>query len=59
MRKKIFVVLMALATAAQLTACSKTCKADGCSSKDIYEDGYCRLHYYENVGGNILKDIFN
>ncbi len=59
MRRKIMVLMMVVLVAVQLTACSKTCKADGCNEKEIYEDGYCRLHYYENVGGNLLQDIIN
>lgn len=59
MIKRVLILMMVLFLSAQLTACSRTCKADGCNEKEIYEDGYCRLHYYENVGNNILKDLFN
>lgn len=57
--KRVLILTMILLVMAQLTACGRTCKADGCSEKEIYEDGYCRLHYYENVGQNILNDLFD
>ena len=60
MKKTFLCVGMVLAIVVQLTACgAKTCKVDGCGETEIYEDGYCRYHYYEKVGTNILKDLFN
>lgn len=60
-KKKARVLIALMLVAVQLAACSiePTCKAEDCSETEIYEDGYCRYHYYENVGGNIMKDIFN
>lgn len=59
MKKKAFSVLVALGIVLQLTACSlNTCKESGCDD-EIYEDGYCKYHYYLNAGEDILKDIFN
>ncbi len=57
--KRIMILMIILLVSVQLTACGRTCKADGCDEKEIYEDGYCRLHYYENVGNHILDDLFN
>lgn len=53
----VFFLMMLL----QLSACSLqiTCKADGCSETEIYEDGYCRYHYYLRAGENLLKEIIN
>ena len=60
MKRKISVLIL-VAMACQMAACSiqPTCRADGCNETEIYEEGYCKYHYYENVGENILKDIFN
>lgn len=61
MKSKITSILLLTAVAVQLTACSlePTCKEPGCEETNIYEDGYCKVHYYENVGENVIKDIFN
>ena len=59
MKKKLVAVLMVVAVMSQLVACSLGCKADGCDEKEIYEDGYCKYHYYLNVGENAIKDILN
>lgn len=60
-KKKVKVFIVLTLAALQLVACSlePTCKAEDCEETEIYEDGYCRYHYYENVGGNIMKDILN
>ena len=60
MRRKVLCVFVALLTVLQLTACSltNTCKESGCDD-EIYEDGYCKYHYYLNTGSDILKDIIN
>ena len=59
MKKRIVGVLIALVVVLQLTACSSnTCKVNDCDD-EIYEDGYCKYHYYINVGDNILKDFIN
>ncbi len=44
----------------QLTACSitNTCKESGCDD-EIYEEGYCKYHYYLKAGSDIIKDIVN
>ena len=61
LKKKIAVVFFIMMMVLHLTACSLqiTCKADGCSETDIYEDGYCRYHYYMRAGENLIKDFFN
>lgn len=61
MKKKLLVIMMLLVTAIQLVACgdiiTPTCKEDGCDDTDIYEEGYCEYHYYENIVGNAIEDI--
>ncbi|MCQ2535531.1 MAG: hypothetical protein MJ110_01020 [Lachnospiraceae bacterium] len=37
----------------------QTCKMSDCEETNIYEDGYCKYHYYQNVGDTIVKDFFN
>ena len=58
MKKKLAVLLMAVCMLSGCDMIDKTCKAAGCEETSIYEDGYCKTHYYINVGGNIIKDIF-
>lgn len=61
MKRKITILLLMVTTITQITACSlkPTCKTDGCDSTEIYQDGYCKKHYYEKVGENIINDLFN
>lgn len=61
MKKKMKFLILLVAALVQLTACSMepTCKVAGCDETEIYEDGYCKYHYYEKVGDTIMKDIFN
>lgn len=62
MKRKMFIMLVALTIILQMTACglfNRTCKASGCDETDIYSDGYCRFHYYENVGSNLINDLFD
>ena len=61
LKKKIAAVFLLIIMTFQLAACSlqMTCKVDGCDETDIYEDGYCKYHYYKRAGENLLKDIFN
>ncbi len=55
--RKIALFLAVALMACSLTACKKTCKASGCD-KDVYQDGYCELHYLEHEL-NGLGDILN
>lgn len=60
MKRKIVALL--LVAVCMLSGCDMfepTCKAEGCEETNIYEDGYCKTHYYINVGDTLLKDIFN
>ncbi|WP_294102691.1 hypothetical protein [uncultured Ruminococcus sp.] len=59
MKKKIFAFLMLGVTAFQLTACSLSpeCKEDGCHETEIYDDGYCKKHYFQNVEENLKQDV--
>ena len=60
MKKRVLTLL--LIVICMLSGCGvfeKTCKADGCEETTIYEDGYCKTHYYVNVGDTLLKEIFN
>lgn len=43
----------------QLTACSfeLKCRGKWGDETEIYEDGYSKKHYYENVGDNLKDDI--
>lgn len=60
MKVKIVALCMVLLLSGTLAGCgAKTCKVGGCNDTEIYEDGYCRFHYYENVGENILQDLFD
>lgn len=48
MRKKLQTAIVIFMAAIQLTACGgSNCKEKGCDS-EIYEDGYCKYHYYKN-----------
>ncbi len=57
-KKKLIVVVILLS--AMLSACSfaLNCKANGCDS-EIYQDGYCKYHYFLKNGEDTLKNIFN
>lgn len=54
-------ILVGAIAVASLTACSfeKTCKALGCDETKIYEDGFCKYHYFINAGESIIKDKVN
>ncbi len=58
MKKKIIALLLLGAVACQLVACSfePKCKEKDCDKTDIYEDGYCKKHYYQNEVGDFVKD---
>lgn len=56
MKKRWMSVLFILLMVVQLTACGRTCKEKDCK-EEIYDDGYCKYHYYMNVGDNLLQDI--
>lgn len=59
MKKKVLCLFMALMAVLQLTACgSNTCKESGCDD-EVYEEGYCKYHYYLKTGSDTLKDIIN
>ena len=59
MKRKIFACILLGVITFQLAACSfkPECKEDGCHETEIYDDGYCKKHYYENVGDNLKEDI--
>ena len=60
MKKLILVVLMT--AVCLLPGCDmleKTCRAEGCEETNLYDEGYCKKHYYINVGDNLLKEVFN
>jgi len=62
MKKNILTLLIMLAAVVQLTACETpepTCKEPDCEELEIYQDGYCKYHYYLNVGETALKDLIN
>lgn len=61
MKKKFITVLIMAVMACQLAACSfePTCKVSGCGEAEIYKEGYCKYHYYQNVGEGIIKDFIN
>ena len=48
MKKKLAALLLLGALSLQLVACGNDCKADGCD-KEVYEDGYCEMHYFEKA----------
>lgn len=59
MKRKVIACLLLGAMIFQLTGCSfgTKCKEDGCDNTEIYDDGYCKKHYYENVGDNLKEDV--
>lgn len=61
MKKKIMALVTVTIMALQLVACSlePTCKASGCDETNLYQDGYCKYHYYMNAGESMIKDIVN
>lgn len=67
MKRKILWMALGIALVTQLTACdggvaglfTKTCKAPGCDETEIYEDGYCKYHYYQNAVDSAVKDFIN
>lgn len=57
MRKKTGIMLLLILTALQITACgSKNCKAKDCDS-EIYQDGYCKYHYYKNQAAEAVDAV--
>ncbi len=59
MRKRMMTILAVLAMAVVMTACSLfNCKEKDCS-EEVYEDGYCKYHYYIHAGEGIIKDFIN
>ena len=55
MKKKIMIVLALVLSACMLTACgSSTCKKCG---KEVYKDGLCQEHYYEEHPLEALGDL--
>lgn len=61
MKKKIVMLFMIAIVALQLGACSfePHCKESGCEETNIYEEGYCKYHYYIKTGEELIKDIIN
>ena len=49
MKKRVLSLFVALIAVLQLMACSliNTCRESGCDD-EIYEEGYCKYHYYIN-----------
>ncbi len=60
MKKRALSLFVALIAVLQFMACSliNTCRESGCDD-EIYEEGYCKYHYYINAGSDFLKDILN
>lgn len=57
MKKKVMLVL--LIVVCMMSGCNmSTCKVSDCDETK-YEDGYCKTHYYMNVGDTVLKEVFN
>lgn len=61
MKRKLTILLFVLTMAMSMTACSfnMSCKAPGCDETELYEDGFCKYHYYMNAGEGVIKDIIN
>lgn len=49
----------AIITATTPEITDQTCKEPSCTEIAIYQDGYCKFHYYSNVGESVLKDFLN
>ncbi len=57
MYKKTGIFFLLMLTALQISACgSKNCKAKDCDS-EIYQDGYCKYHYYINQAENAVDAV--
>ena len=54
--KKFFVLLLVVVMALAMTACSSKCKESGCS-EDVYEDGYCEIHYAAHALEDALGEL--
>ncbi len=52
----IFVGVMIVISTYGGSLFSKTCREEGCEETDIYEDGYCKYHYYKSIGQNVLEN---
>ena len=57
MVRKIFVGVLLGTMLLQLSGCAAHCKEPGCDESEIYQDGYCKYHYYKNLGEDALSDI--
>jgi major membrane immunogen (membrane-anchored lipoprotein) len=57
LKKVLFVMML---SSVMLSACSftQTCKAEGCD-EEIYQDGYCKYHYYLKNGEDTIKNLIN
>lgn len=63
MRKSILLILCILMLVG-LCGCKSepeipTCKSEGCEELELYQEGYCKYHYYLSVGDTILKELVN
>lgn len=61
MQKKVVTVLaITVFVLMTLIGCgTPTCRYKDCEETEIYEDGYCKYHYYIVSGDEMLKDIVN
>lgn len=41
-----------------ITACTKTCKIEGCKN-EVYKEGLCQKHYYVNQGADAIGNAVN
>lgn len=66
MKKKSITIILAVVMTLSLCACDMeiempepTCKYEDCEETDLYDEGYCKYHFYLSVGDNLLKDLIN
>ncbi len=56
--KKIKIVLSVSIAILLITACTRTCKIDGCKN-EVYKEGLCQKHYYVNQGADAIGNVVN
>lgn len=57
-KKRILLVIAAMLVSLFCGCGKKTCKESGCDETELFKDGYCEWHYYENAAGDVLEELF-
>ncbi len=56
--KKLRIMVGVLMVVSMITACTKTCKIEGCKN-EVYKEGLCQKHYYVNQGADAIGNAVN